>query len=131
VKTRSGKRLWINVSTIAYNNERTGRKLLVHLARDITTQKKTEDLVTKVREFASQLHEQDSAITRPGPIECLSEQEKQVLRMFAEGKQSAKIAKTLCISSQTLRNHLYHINRKLRTHNRLEAVMHAIQRKLI
>ena len=30
-----------------------------------------------------------------------------------------------------LRNHLHHINQKLRTHNRLEAVMNAIQRKLI
>jgi DNA-binding CsgD family transcriptional regulator len=26
---------------------------------------------------------------------------------------------------------LHHINQKLRTHNRLEAVMHAIHRKLI
>jgi DNA-binding CsgD family transcriptional regulator len=60
-----------------------------------------------------------------------SEQEKQILRLFAEGKSSAHIARTLHISSSTLRNHLHHINQKLRTHNRLEAVMNAIQRKLI
>jgi DNA-binding CsgD family transcriptional regulator len=35
------------------------------------------------------------------------------------------------ISSQTLRNHLYHVNRKLGTHNRLEAVVHAVRRGLI
>jgi Fe-S cluster assembly scaffold protein SufB len=42
-----------------------------------------------------------------------------------------RIAKALGISSQTLRNHLHHINQKLRTHNRLEAVMHALHRRLI
>jgi DNA-binding CsgD family transcriptional regulator len=30
-----------------------------------------------------------------------------------------------------LRNHLHHINRKLRTHSRLEAVTHAQQRGLL
>jgi len=61
----------------------------------------------------------------------LSDQEKHILRLFAEGKNSAEIAETLGISLQTLRNHLHHINQKLRTHNRLEAVMHALQRRLI
>jgi DNA-binding CsgD family transcriptional regulator len=51
--------------------------------------------------------------------------------MFSEGKTPTSIARALTISSQTLRNHLHHINQKLRTHNRLEAVMHAIHRKLI
>src|SRR5207244_258130 len=41
------------------------------------------------------------------------------------------IARKLSISAQTLRNHLHHINRKLRTHTRLEAVTHAQQRGLI
>jgi PAS domain S-box-containing protein len=131
VKTRSGRRLWINVSTIVYHNKRTGRNLLVHLAHDITEQKKTEELVEKIRGFSRQLNEQDSLIPRPGPIVSLSVQEKKVLRLFAEGKTPKEITKKLSISAQTLRNHLHHINQKLRTHNRLEAVMHALQRKLI
>jgi PAS domain S-box-containing protein len=131
VKSRSGTRLWVNVSTIVYNNERTGRRLLVHLAHDISEQKKSEELVHKVREFSRQLGEQDAAVAKPGPIVSLSEQERQVLKLFAEGKSSSQIAKTLGISGQTLRNHLHNVNQKLRTHNRLEAVMHAMQRKLI
>jgi DNA-binding CsgD family transcriptional regulator len=47
------------------------------------------------------------------------------------GKNSAEIARTLGITLQTLRNHLHHINQKLNTHNRLEAVTHAMQRKLL
>ncbi len=67
---------------------------------------------------------------RVSPVAALSEQEVQILRLFASGKNSPEIAKSLQISLQTLRNHLHHINQKLRTHNRLEAVMHTIQRKL-
>ncbi|HWR13890.1 MAG TPA: PAS domain S-box protein [Terriglobales bacterium] len=131
VKSRSGERLWINMSTIVYDNPRTGRRLLVHLAHDITEQKKTEELVQKVREFSRQIEEQTPAPGRPAPVASLTDQEKQILRLFAEGKESDQIVATLGITRQTLRNHLHHINQKLRTHNRLEAVMHAIQRKLI
>ena len=60
-----------------------------------------------------------------------SEQGLPSLQLFASGTNSPEISKSLQISLQTLRNHLHHINQKLRTHNRLEAVMHAIQRKLV
>jgi len=63
------------------------------------------------------------------PITPLSEQEKEILRLFSAGKNSAEIARSLKITLQTLRNHLHHINQKLHTHNRLEAVTHAMQRK--
>ncbi len=131
VKTRSGERLWVNMSTVVYDNPRTGRRLLVHLAHEITEQKKTEELVQKMREFSRQLDDHAFAPGRPAPVASLTEQEKQILRLFAEGKESEQVMATLGISAQTLRNHLHHINQKLRTHNRLEAVMHAIQRKLI
>ena len=45
------------------------------------------------------------------------------LRLATPGSRFGyPIARTLGITAQTLRNHLHHINRKLRTHNRLEAV---------
>ena len=131
VKTRSGQRIWINMSTVIFDNSRTGRRLLVHLAHDISEQKKTEQLVSKMLDLTQQLNDLGGAAGRVAPVSDLSEQEKQVLRLFSEGKTPARIARELVISSQTLRNHLHHINQKLRTHNRLEAVMHAIHRKLI
>jgi DNA-binding CsgD family transcriptional regulator len=51
--------------------------------------------------------------------------------MFSDGKNSGEIARALGISLQTLRNHLHHVNDKLGTHSRLQAVMHAMHRKLI
>lgn len=128
---RSGERLWVNVSTLIFNNQRTGRRLLVHLAHDITEQKNQDELVRQVLTVSKELSSLGERIGRSAPISPLSAQEVEILKLFSSGSSPAKIAKKLGISSQTLRNHLHHINQKLRTHNRLEAVMHAIQRKLI
>jgi DNA-binding CsgD family transcriptional regulator len=65
------------------------------------------------------------------PLEPLSDQERRILALFARGSNATTIAGRLKISPQTLRNHLHHINRKLRTHNRLAAVTHAQRRGLI
>jgi len=81
--------------------------------------------------LSKQLSSFDEGSVHAEPISPLSEKEKNVLPMFAEGKESEEVEHTLAISPQTLRNHLHHINQKLRTQNRLEAVMNAIQRKLI
>ncbi len=131
VKTRSGERRWINMSTLVFDNPRTGRRLLLHLAHDITEQKKTEELLHKMLEISKHLTAIGDTVARPSPVTPLSDQEKQILHLFAEGKDAGEVAHALEISPQTLRNHLHHINQKLRTHNRLEAVMNAIQRKLI
>lgn len=131
VKTRSGQRIWVNLSTVIFDNPRTGRRLLVHLAHDITEQKRSEELVRKMLDLSRELTGVGESAVRAAPAPALSQQETQVLRLFAEGKDSSEVANVLGITGQTLRNHLHHINQKLRTHNRLEAVMNAIQRKLI
>jgi PAS domain S-box-containing protein len=131
VKVSNGDRVWVNISTLVCDNQRTGRRLLVHIARDITKQKKTEDLVHRMLDFSKELSGVTELAVRPEPIAPLSDQEKHILRLFAEGKDSGRVARKLGISGQTLRNHLHHINQKLRTHNRLEAVMNALQRRLI
>src|SRR3989449_7060374 len=35
VRTRSRDRIWVNVSTIVFDNQRTGRRLFVRLERDV------------------------------------------------------------------------------------------------
>ena len=130
VLTRSGDRIWVNVSTIVFDNRRTGRRLLVRLARGIDQRRRNEALLKRMVEAARRV----VALTddaRHAPVEPLSEHERRILKLFAEGNNSTTIARKLRISPQTLRNHLHHINQKLRTHNRLEAVTHAQRRGLI
>lgn len=131
VKTRSGRRLWLDVSILAYHDERTRRTLTVHLTRDLSRRKESEELTQKVLGVAKQLVDLPGNGRQPAPVTPLTEQERAVLRLLAEGRRPAEVARRLHITPRTLRNHIYHVNRKLRTRNRLEAVMHALRRGLI
>jgi PAS domain S-box-containing protein len=131
IRTRRGDRIWINVSTIVFDNQRTRRRLFVRLARDVDRRRRKEALLGQMLAAARQVVAINDEESDQAPVELLSSQEKTILTLFAEGRNSAAIARTLKISPQTLRNHLHHINRKLRTHTRLEAVTHAQRRGLI
>lgn len=131
VRVRSGARIWINVSTIVFESRRSRRPLFVRLARDVSAHRRgellAERMVETAREILALAHE-------PGdlaPVANISAQERRILKLFAQGKNAATIARRLDISAQTLRNHLHRINRKLRTHSRLEAVTHAQRRGLL
>jgi PAS domain S-box-containing protein len=130
VRTKSGQRLWVNVSTLIFDEPRLNRKLIVHLARDISHHKKNEEILAKILEASRELMAA-SVDSGNAPVAPLSEQERRILRLFAKGTNSEAIAKELEITVPTLRNHLHSINEKLRTHNRLEAVIHAMRRGLI
>ncbi|MGH9344743.1 MAG: PAS domain S-box protein [Terriglobia bacterium] len=129
--TRDGEKKWVNMSTISYLNRRTQKTLIVHFARDISEQKKREELFRKMIAISREVSNLEDNVNGAAPVTQLSSQELEILKMFAGGNDAPRIAKALKISPQTLRNHLHHINRKLRTHNRLEAVTHAQLRHLI
>jgi PAS domain S-box-containing protein len=131
VSTQPGTRIWINVSTIVFDNARTGRQLFVRLARDMTERRRREALLDRLSDLAHQIVALTDDTSDHAPIEPLSDQERRILALFARGSNATTIAGRLKISPQTLRNHLHHINRKLRTHNRLAAVTHAQRRGLI
>jgi DNA-binding CsgD family transcriptional regulator len=133
VTVRSGRRIWVDLSTLVFMDGRTHPRLIVQLARDITERKQKEELLHNMLQLSKQIvvMSEENGTGRPVPVSSLSEQEQSILRRFSDGKNSAEIAKSLGITLQTLRNHLHHINEKLGTHNRLQAVMHAMHRKLI
>lgn len=131
VATRSGARKWVSVSTIVFEDSRLGRRLLVHLSHDISKRKESEKVFAKMLELSKQVISMGDEQCRPAPVESLSDQEQRILRLFAKARNSWQVAKELGITLPTLRNHLHAVNQKLRTHNRLEAVLHAMKRGLI
>ncbi len=131
VKTRAGNRLWINVSTLVFSDPHRNRRLVVHLARDISRRKQCEELLARMMDISREMASVSNHVARFAPVSPLSEQEQRILRLFVKARNSSEIARELGITLPTLRNHLHSINEKLRTHNRLEAVMHALQRGLI
>lgn len=60
-------------------------------------------------------------------IEGLTDSEKQILQLIADGMKRKEIADELYISERTLSNHLQHIFEKLGVSSSVEAVTKAIQ----
>jgi PAS domain S-box-containing protein len=131
VATQSGERIWVNISTIVFEDSRLHRRLIAHLARDVRDRKQIEQAFSKMIDLSKEIISVSDSRSALAPIESLSGQEERILKLFANAKNSGQVAKELRITLPTLRNHLHAINQKLRTHNRLEAVLHAMKRGLI
>jgi two-component system response regulator NreC len=63
--------------------------------------------------------------------DVLSDREREVLRMIAEGKRSKEIAEQLYLSVHTVERHRQNIMGKLQLHNRSDLIKYALRRGLI
>jgi DNA-binding NarL/FixJ family response regulator len=65
------------------------------------------------------------------PYETLTDREKQVLKLVAEGLANKEVAEALGISVKTAMTHREHVMEKLRLHNRTELVRFALKKGVI
>ena len=65
------------------------------------------------------------------PYENLTDREKQVLKLVAEGKTNKEIAELLAISVKTAMGHRAHLTEKLGIHNRTELIRFALERGIV
>jgi two-component system, NarL family, response regulator NreC len=63
--------------------------------------------------------------------EALSEREREILQLVAEGRSSKEIADLLSIAHSTVETHRAHIFQKLDIHNTAELVLYAVRRGVI
>ncbi len=69
---------------------------------------------------------------RPGRgLDMLTDREREVLSLIAQGRSNQEIADQLVISIKTVNRHRENIMAKLNLHNRVELVRYAIERGLI
>lgn len=61
-----------------------------------------------------------------GDITGLTPREVQILAMVAVGAKNEEIAEELCISSHTVKTHIYNIFKKINVPNRLQAALWAV-----
>ena len=84
---------------------------------------------TVAREAMEEVREE-----RPGahdPYETLTDREKQVLKLVADGKSNKEVAAMLNISVKTAMSHREHMMDKLDLHNRTDLVRFALRRGVI
>ena len=61
----------------------------------------------------------------------LSDREKQVLKLIADGLTNKEISRSLMISESTVENHIHHVYKKLKISNRAQAVAHVLRSRII
>lgn len=74
--------------------------------------------------FLQQRNLQDS-------YELLTEREREVLQLLAEGKSNKEAAAILDVSVYTVDTHRMHLMQKLNLHNTAEIVLYAVRKKII
>jgi RNA polymerase sigma factor (sigma-70 family) len=74
--------------------------------------------------FLQQRNLQDS-------YDLLTEREKEVLQLLAEGKSNKEVASILDVSVYTVDSHRTHLMQKLNLHNTAEIVLYAVRKKII
>jgi PAS domain S-box-containing protein len=136
ISHKSDEIRWVNLSTLTIPANADQSKVLLHLFRDVTRQKQSEQLISQMLKAARDL--QDGGSPRASfpaengpPVDDLTKRELDVLSLLAQGFNTDKIARSLSISPSTVRNHIRNILQKLQVHSRLEAVVQAHKHGLI
>jgi DNA-binding NarL/FixJ family response regulator len=85
------------------------------------------DPVTLTRLLAQVAHERQEQADAKRLLDDLTDREREILGLLAQGSRNDEIAKQLFISPQTVQTHVRNILGKLRVHSKLEAVTFAVK----
>jgi len=78
-------------------------------------------------DFTRQLHKKGN----PDSYELLTEREREILQLLAEGKSNKEAAAALGLSPYTIETHRNNLMQKLNLHNTAEIVLYAVRKKII
>ncbi len=137
VKTKDGAYRWLSVVHTYFNNENrlgSSQRLaaVVHIFRDCTEGMEAKHTLERIsREVSAYGSPAETKEPEVHHQEELTDRERQVVTMLAQGEGTSGIAKKLMISNATARNHIQNILVKLNVHTRLEAVAFVLRNRII
>jgi len=82
---------------------------------------------TLLDDYLRQLQQRDLSDS----YDLLTDREKEVLQLLAEGKSNKDVASLLNLSVYTVETHRAHLMQKLNLHNTAEIVLYAVRKKII
>lgn len=125
VRSKSGRKLWVNLTTLHAPADASNRLTLVHLFRDVSKHKVLQEGIRRLPDGGpdGRPHSGVDDETRTSePPKALTSREHEVLQLLAAGASTDAIADTLVVSRATARNHIHNMLNKLDAHTRIEAV---------
>jgi len=128
VRRESSEVLRVAISVMAVPGPRPSQYTLIHLLRasEARSMRATDsELVPFIPPSTSAESEYQVQ------LRSLTQREREVLRVLADGLSTEDIANTLFISVATVRNHIQNILRKLEVHSKVEAVSLALRHRVI
>lgn len=102
---------------------------LVRAVREVVAGRRY--LSAPLSERAIEVYMQKARETSLDPYEKLTNREREVLHLAAEGHSSAEIAERLSISSRTVETHRANMMRKLDLHSQTDLIRYALKRGII
>lgn len=102
---------------------------LIHAVREVAAGRRYLSAPLSEREIELYMRKVDDA--PEDPYETLSNREREVLQLVAEGRTSAEIAERLFISPRTAEGHRANLMRKLTLANHTELVKFALKRGIL
>jgi DNA-binding NarL/FixJ family response regulator len=82
---------------------------------------------TLLEDYVLRLQQQES----PDSYDLLTDREKQVLQLLAEGKTNKEVAGMLGLGVSTVETHRLNLMQKLNLHNTAELVLYAVKKKIL
>ncbi len=137
IKAKDGTRRWLSmVHTYIRNQNGEGEYgrlvAMIHIFRDATEVMEAKHTLERIsREVSAYGNSAAVKVPEIHDHDELTEREKQVVTMLAQGEGTSDIAKKLTISNTTARNHIQSVLVKLNVHTRLEAVAHVLRNRVI
>ena len=132
VKAKDGTYRWLSMTHTYVRGKNRHLAALVHIFRDIT---EGMEAIRTLGRISREVSPYGSPATAKAPEIHhhgeLTEREKQVVTMLAQGEGTSDIAKKMIISNATARNHIQSVLVKLNVHTRLEAVAHVLRNRVI
>jgi len=119
-RTKAGREIRLNVSTLALPAEPGFGTFAIHLFRDVTARPPATNGTVVERAPAGV----DNGVP-------LTRREREVLRLLATGANTRVAAERLGVSPATIRNHVQNLLGKLGVHSRLQAVAYATAHGLL
>jgi len=89
-------------------------------------------LSPSVAKFLVESHQQGASIVKShDPYEQLTDREREILKLLAEGHTTQEIADMLAVSSKTVEGHKTNLMSKLDIHSRIDLVKYALRKGII